>query len=244
MRHLPLAEAHSTEPLCVTRVPIFQRLEPEQQQVVASFARPVRLEQGEPLYAAGDRMGQLFVVHTGQVKIVRTSPSGREHVLRIAGPGDVVGEHSFLTGSRADHGAEAQTDAQLCVFAHPDLARLVDTYPGIAVAMLRSLSDRLTDAERRVTLATTDVGTRVADYLLALPFSPVVQDASGRGGEHGADPVVALPMTKKDIASYLGTTPESLSRALAGLQRKGLVQLDGEQVRIIDIEGLEAASSR
>lgn len=209
------------------RVPIFAGLAADQQDAVASFARPTRLARGELLHLAGDDVGRLFVVHTGSVKLVRVAPSGRERLLRLAEPGDVVGEHSFLTGEAPEYYAEATEDAQLCVFRHADLAGLVAEFPAIALEMMRSLSARLADSERLLGLGAADVPARLAAYLLTLPYLP------------GPGTRVRLPLAKKDVASYLGTTPESLSRALTRLQQSGAVTPSGETLTL-DVEFLEA----
>lgn len=226
MRELPVVETHTS---CVAQVPIFARLRPEQQDAVASYARPTVLAAGEHVFDAGERVAQLFVVHVGRVKVVRVSASGREHLGRVAGPGDVVGEQGFLTGERPAYRVEAVEDSRLCTFEHADLARLVAAHPGIAVEMLRSVTTRLEDAERRLALAGADVPARVADYLLGLP---------------GDGEVVRWPMPKKDVAAYLATTPESLSRALARLEASGLIDGDGDAVRLVDVDGLEERASR
>jgi len=229
MRDLPVVESHAG---CVGRVPIFARLDAAQQSAVGRLARPVSLAAGALLHGAGARMGQLVVVHTGRLKLVRPSAGGHDRLIRIAAPGDVVGEHAFLTGERPDHYVEALEDSRLCVFDHAELGRLVAVHPPIAVAMLRSLSERLTDAERRLARASVDVPARLAGYLLDLPADTL--DGPAR---------VTLPLPKKDIASYLGTTPESLSRALARLQADGLVTLDGRRITLLDPDALQAAAA-
>ena len=88
------------------------------------------------------------------------------------------------------------------------LSRLVARHPAIGLGMLRSLSERLADAERRLALAAVDVPGRLASHLLDLPG-----EATPDGWR------VTLPWPKKDLASWLATTPESLSRALARLGR-------------------------
>lgn len=231
MRTLAVIE-DPTHASCVARVPIFAHLPPEQQGVVASFARPVDLPRGALLHAAGDAVGRLFVVHTGRIALASTTASGRRRLLRVAGPGEVVGEHAFLTGERPDHRAEAVEDARLCVFDHGDLARLVATYPSISLAMLRSLSERLTESERRLALGAMDVPARVADYLLGLP-------ADGRAGTQR----VRLPLPKREVAAWLGTTPESFSRALARLQAAGVLRVDGDALVVLDPAALEGWAS-
>ena len=228
MLELAVIESHAG---CVGRVPIFARLDAAQQVDVGRLARPVSLAASTLLHGAGDKMGQLFVVHTGRLKLVRPTAGGHDRLIRVAGPGDVVGEHAFLTGERPDHYVEAIEDARLCVFDHAELGRLVAAHPPIAVAMLRSLSERLTDAERRLARASVDVPARLAGYLLDLPAHMI--EGQSR---------VTLPLPKKDIASYLGTTPESLSRALARLQTKGLLTVDGRRVALLNPDALEATA--
>jgi len=231
MRALPVVDTAQHSP-CVRRVPMFSRLTAEQQDLVATFARPRHLRAGDILHRAGDPLGQLFVVHTGTVKVVHSGPSGRTQLVRVVGPGEVVGEHAFLTGGRPDHSVEAATDTELCTFDHRDLARLVAAYPAISIGIMRSLAERLADAERRLALGGVDVPARVASFLLDLPGQVV------DGREQ-----VRLSWPKKDIASWLATTPESFSRALARLQQRGLLRVHGETVTILDAAGLEAAAS-
>lgn len=227
----PLHHAASTHAdTCVARVPIFSHLGADQQNAVASFARPVDLDRGELLYRMDDPVRQLFVVHTGRVKLVRTSRSGRDHLVRVVEPGDVVGEHTFLTGSRPDHAVQALETTRMCVFDHRDLSTLVRRFPSIPPAMLRSLSERLAGAEQRLALTGAGVPVRLAEYLLQLPSAGVT--AEGRV-------VVELPVPKRDVAALLGTTPESLSRALAQLTAAGLIRSTDRTVELLDLDALE-----
>ena len=95
--------------------------------------------------------------------------------------------------------------------------------------MLRSLSQRLQGAERRLTQTLGEVPARLAAFLIDLPTVPT-------GGGVG----VRLPWPKKDVASYLGTTPESLSRALDHLQRDGTIRVDGAAIEIVGPDALDA----
>lgn len=227
-----------TEPsdeLCVARVPLFQGLSRTQQLEVASFARTVRLDAVEQAYAALSDISQLMVVHTGKVKISRTSAAGNEQVIRVLGPGDFIGESAFLTGARPDHAAEALVDTELCVFRHADLSRLVEKHPSIGLRMLEGVSKRLDDTEARLaSVISGNVSSRLADYLLSLPANP---------GPRGTIEVT-LPLAKKDIASLMSTTPESLSRQLRKLTDSGVIsQQDPGQITITDVTALSALST-
>lgn len=227
----PLAAVHSA---CVSRVPIFAGLPPAEQDIVAGYVRHIDLAPGERLYGPGDQLSRLFVVHAGRVRVVRITAPGREQLIRVAGPGELVGEYPFLTGRPPVAWVFADEPSRLCVFDHTDLTQLLSTYPSIAVRLLQSLARRLSDAERRLTdLAGSDVPTRVADYLLALP----PERRNGRVG-------VRLPMSKRDVASYLGTSPESLSRGLHRLQVDGLIEVGSHGwIALRDRSGLESLTS-
>ena len=232
MRELPIRDITEHDDNCVRRVPIFSGLTTEQQDLVATVARPRILSAGELVHGAGERTGKMFVVHTGEIKLSRTLPSGRKQLLRVARPGETLGEHAFLTGNSTLEEAEARSQTRLCVFVHDDLTKLIDQYPNIAHRMLRTLGDRLAHTEHRLTLSSQSVDVRIADYLLQQPLirrGPVT---------HGIMRV-QLPLSKKDIASLLGTTPESLSRALSRLRNKGFLTVDDDIVSLLQPDELE-----
>lgn len=216
--------------LCVARVPIFSALSLEQQRAVARFAHPVRVRAGDAAFTREATRTKLFVLHTGRVQIVRQLPDGREQLLRVILPGEFAGEEAFLGGSVVDYAVVAAVDSQMCVFEHSDLPALIATYPAIALSMLQMVSGRLLQTERRVAmLAVADMATRLADYLLELPLTV------GDDGQHR----VVLPMTKRDVASYLGMSPETLSRTFTRLNRAGAISTDaGLSVRILDLDRL------
>lgn len=215
--------------LCVTRVPIFQGLSHEQQEHVASFIQPASFAKGETVSSPEQSVPRLLVMHSGQLKVSRLAANGKEQVLRVVGPGDVIGERAFLTGERQEDLVTAVANSRMCVLDHKDLAALIREYPGIGMRMLRSLSDRLASMEGRLaSFTTSDVAARIAGYLLDQP-------AESRNGQD----VVRLPMPKREVASYLGTSPESLSRGLARLSEAGIVALNGQEIVLLDIAELD-----
>lgn len=232
MRELPIRDITVYDDNCVRRVPIFSDLNTEQQDLVATMARPRLLTDGELVHRAGEQTGTMFVVHSGAVKVSRPLPSGRKQLLRVVQPGDTLGEHAFLTGNAPFEEAQAVDDTRLCIFIHDDLTALLQRYPAIAQQMLRTLGERLAHTEHRLTLNSQSVEVRIADYLLQQPLL-----RQPNGTTSGLQ--VRLPLDKKDVASLLGTTPESLSRALGRLRTKGLIAIDDDVVTLVDPEALE-----
>ncbi|HLS61957.1 MAG TPA: Crp/Fnr family transcriptional regulator [Ruania sp.] len=227
--------ADPDEHLCVSRVPLFAGLSRADQLGVAEVARPTTLQPGDRVYADDSAAAQLMVVHTGAVKISRVDAEGREHVLRVLGPGDFVGESAFLTGRRPEHVATALETGSMCVFRHDDLGRLVRAHPSIGFRMLQGVSQRLEETEHRLaSLISGDVSARVAGYLLSLTGRPVP------GGLE-----VELPMAKKDVASLLDTTPESFSRQLRRLDDSGVVDVGpGRRLVVTDVDALMELSAQ
>ncbi|MGO1542893.1 MAG: Crp/Fnr family transcriptional regulator [Gulosibacter sp.] len=231
---LPSAMSEAAE-LCVSLVPLFQGLSYEEQLEVARVAHPTQLDRLQQVYGAGSDVSQLMVVHTGRIKISRIRSDGHEQIIRVLGPGDFIGESAFLTGTRPDHAATALEAAQLCVFRHDDLGKLVEKHASIGLRMLQGVSRRLGEAEARLAAVISgNVSSRLADYLLTLPTQPTT--------DHNA--VVELPLTKKDIASLLDTTPESLSRQLRALSESGIILHEAkDRVTILDADALTALAA-
>lgn len=224
--------SHQPGTSCVAIVPLFKGLSPEEQDEVATHARPIRRKRGETIHRPGDDVSHLLVVHKGSVKISHLAPNGHEQLLRVLEPGDFIGETAFVTGSRPEDWATALADVELCSFDHSDLGALVAQYPDIAVRMLHAVTSRLDAAERLIAdLTSADVESRLAGYLMGLP----AKHQDGRL-------VVRLPLAKKDIASLLGTTPETLSRKLAAFTDASLITVRGRDVVITDPAGLESAA--
>ncbi len=226
--------AGSTD-LCVTRVPIFQGLSHEEQLGVATTARPRQLTKGELVHSPDGAAPLLMVVHTGTVKISHIHADGHEQVLRVLGPGDFVGESAFLSGRAPGYTATAMEEGSMCVFRHADLGRVVAAHPSIGMRMLEEVSRRLAETEERLAAVISgDVSGRLADYLLSL---------RPRVGRDGLE--VRLPLPKKDIASLLDTTPESLSRQLRRLRESGTVTPRGPRDLVIhDVDALMELSVR
>jgi CRP-like cAMP-binding protein len=178
---LDVDQVSEHEDTCVARVPIFRGLTPAQQHEVAGFARPVRAPKGSLLQAAGAEQKRLVVLHSGRIRLVHVLENGREQVVRVAEPGDAVGETSFLLGRRPEHFAYADADVTLCTFDHADLARLVASYPPIAVRMLQVATERLLSAERMLAaFASTDVRVSIRQQGLQALLQSTVGGALAR----------------------------------------------------------------
>lgn len=219
---------HEAHKMCISIVPIFNHLEPNEMAEIVKTTKSLTFKRGETLYNAGDQSNALYIIHRGKVKIYRLSESGKEQMLRILEPGDFTGELALFSESIHDAYAEAMEKTEICMMERSTLQEFLLIYPQISLKILNEFSQRLDQTELQATsIATEDVDTRIAHYLVA---------QAKKGGAMD----LTLPMTRKDLASYLGTTPETISRRLASFEDAGWIKQTGQRtLRILDIDALQ-----
>ncbi|SDQ25328.1 Crp/Fnr family transcriptional regulator [Carnobacterium viridans] len=222
---------HSVEShkACVSLVPIFNHLEDGQLDEIMGTTHSVSYQKHELIYHAGDESNALYIVNKGKVRIYRLSESGKEQLVRILNPGDFTGEMALFSESTHETYAEAMVNTKICMINRLDLQEFLMKYPSISLKILAEFSHRLDASEKQSSrFATEKVDTRIALFLVDYLDKEI----------SGTDELT-LPMSKKDLASYLGTTPETISRKFNELEDRGYIkQLTHKQIRIVDLDGL------
>lgn len=213
--------------LCVSLVPIFNHLPPDDLANIAEFAMSRTVERGEFIHRAGEHSSQLCIIHKGRVKVYRLSESGKEQLVRILTPGDFTGELAIFSDSRHETYAQALEKVDICTIRGSDLQALFQKHPAISLHVLAELANRLGKSEQQsASIATDPVETRIGLYLADLV-------------EQCGSVDVTLPMARKDLASFLGTTPESISRRFTEFEASGWIQQSGQRrIRILDLDAL------
>lgn len=221
---------HPSHAECIRIVPIFNHLEDHQMDMIAASAKKLDLKKGELLFRAGEEDNTLYIINSGKVRIYRLSESGKEQLVRILNPGDFTGELAiFQPGSIHENYAEALQNTSICLINKEDLQKYLLEYPQISLKILSEVTMRLKDSEKQTAqVAIENVESRIIAFL-----AECVDQGSGNS------PTITLPMSKKDLASYLGTTPETISRRFTSLEQLGLIkQLPKRKIKIIDLDEL------
>lgn len=213
---------------CVSLVPIFKHLDNEQLDEIMAATRSVSFKKGETIYREGDKADSLYIVHKGKVRIYRLTESGKEQLVRLLNPGDFTGETALFTDSIHGSYAEATTETKVCVIQRTVLQGFLLKFPSISLKILEEFSNRLNISETQTTRFSSEtVETRIALFL------------TEQMDQENDSNLVHLPMSKKDLASYLGTTPETISRKFAELEVKGLILQKGtRQIEILHVDEL------
>ncbi len=182
-----------------------------------------RVERGEMIFFDGDACDGFYIVVTGKVKIFKTSLHGKEQILHIFGQGQPFGEVPVFHGKPFPASAQALAAGEVLFFPRKDFIALLTNNPSIALAMLAVLSMRLRKFTTQIeNLSLKEVPERLAAYLLVL-FE-----------EQGHSATVELEISKGQLASLLGTTPETLSRIFHKMTDEGLITVTGKQITLLD----------
>jgi len=218
---------HETKKMCISIVPIFNHLDVDEMNEIMKTTNSVSHLRGQTIYSAGEPSAGLYIVHKGRVKIYRLSESGKEQLVRILGPGDFTGELSLFSESVHDAYAEAMEPVELCVMSRNIFQEFLLKYPAIALKVLTEFSTRLAHTEKQsANIAMESTDTRIAMYLA----EQVEEQKSKR---------LTLPMSRKDLASHLGTSPETVSRKLTEFEDSGWIkQTTQRDIQIVDLDAL------
>jgi CRP-like cAMP-binding protein len=212
----------------IAAVPLFEGLSHEQHTALAGIAISRSYHKGQLIFAEGDEGIGFYVVTSGRVKIFKLSSEGKEQIFHIFGPGEPFGEVAVFTGRPFPAFAEAFSQNDVLFFPRDAFIGLIRNDPTLSLNMLAVLSVRLRKFTSLVEdLSLKEVPSRVAAYLLHLS-----------GKEHDAGHI-ELDITKGQLASLLGTIPETLSRILSKMNKQQLINIEGSHITIVDPTGLE-----
>lgn len=212
---------------CVNLVPMFHSLPEDQKIEVAKLVVQHEYPKGTIIYLAGDTVGHFMILEAGQVKISQVAANGKEQLLKVLQPGDFDGEAALFNGDQRNVTATALVDSNVCQIEQGAFQNLLQKSPQLSTSLLATMSQQINNLQEEKTLSSTaDMAGKLAKYLVEI------------GAALDENPF-KLPLKKKDIATYLGTTPETISRTFKQLASKGLIEATGSQVTIIDEDGLD-----
>jgi len=210
---------------------LFESLEEDQVELVAASASIKEIKKGELLFSEGQTATAFFVVVSGAVKIYKLSAEGSEQILHIQKPGDLVAEAIIFDFDIYPAFCEALEKTVVIRFSKPEFLTLLRHFPEITFKITCAYSRRLRQLIGKIEeLSLHDVKSRLAAYLMK---NVKVKDKKF---------IVAIDFTKKDLASVLGTVPETLSRTLNYYKKEKIIVEDNNEIIIEDINKLKSLS--
>jgi CRP-like cAMP-binding protein len=179
----------------------------------------------------GDTSDRVIIVTKGRVKVSYFTEDGREVMLAVREPGDLLGELSAFDGEPHSATADAMEEVETLTLSRDAFSEWLKQNPRVALSLLELLTRRLRDADlKRIEFTAYDTVGRVARRLVEL---------SERFGEETEDGLkISLPLSQEELASWTGCSREAASKALQALRKRGLVETRRRAVVVLDREGL------
>ncbi len=212
------------------KVPLFLDLSEADLQRFAEVTREREYPRNSVILFEDDPGDALYIVSTGQVKVVLIGEDGREVILSVLGEGDFFGEMSLIDDEPRSAHVIAMKDSNLLVLRRDDFQSQLEQHPKIALTLLRVLVQRLRRADEKIGgLVLLDVNGRVAQLLLDL-------------AEESGGPRITRKLTHHTIAQMIGSSRETVSRAMRELVEKGCIEVSRREITITQPEALRSMS--
>jgi CRP-like cAMP-binding protein len=205
------------------------RLDADTSSAFAKLGTPRRHRRGATVLFEGDTGDSVLFVVSGRLKVLTTTPDGRELVLGLRGPGELLGELNAIAQDGRPRVATvvALEDLEVRVIPGDDFRAFLLHHPSSAIGLLTLLVERLREADRqRVEFGSLDVAHRVARLLVDLAES--------------GDGDIGIQLTQDEMASMVSASRESLARALSALRKRELIRTGRRSIVVLDLDRLRA----
>lgn len=175
----------------------------------------------------------IYCIHSGMVKLFKTGKSDEEFVIRLLGPGEIMGFRAFLADEPFAATAQAVSDTQICIISKEDFQDVLGSSTELSFNIMAKLAvDLRISEEQCLSRAQETVRQRTARMLLQfLETSSELTDNKSK---------IYLPLLRSEMAQVVGTTPETFSRTLRSLAQKGILKLSRSDISVIDVDKLRA----
>ncbi|HEY8481260.1 MAG TPA: Crp/Fnr family transcriptional regulator [Spirillospora sp.] len=218
-------------------VPFWDALSPAERAALRAVARPRRYGPRMPLCYQGDDSDHLVVIESGWAKVTSCGEDGREVVLAVRGPGELVCESAVLGGRERSATVTALGPLRALVVPAARFTGFLDAHPGVWRLVSGTFVRRLDDAARRLQAHASAQGARRLAILLA-----DLADLSARYAPPDSSGGVVLgpPLSQEELGSWMDASRETVARALGTLRAEGLVRTGWRKITVLDPAGLRA----
>ena len=207
----------NTEPF-INQSSFFKGLSERHRQELARICNPKTIKKRDYLFHEGEQGRSMHLLISGNIQLHKNTEDGREVVIRVVKPGEVFAEVVLFEKDRYPVSARAVVNAEVLNFPREGIHRLLaeESFRNDFIALLMAKQRYLT--ERIQELTTKDVEHRFFTFLRS---------------QYGEKETITTPLSKKDIAAAIGTTPESLSRLILRLPDDGVIEWKGKEIKIL-----------
>lgn len=206
---------------------IFCHLEGEALEDISHHKVMNSYKRGQSIFFQGNPPFGLYCVSSGKIKISQTGNDGKESIVRIAGPGDVLGHRSLFSDQNYSATATVIEDASICFLDKRYIFKAITDQPTVSLSLIQRLSREMGSAEARsAAMAQKNVRERLAEVLLMLK--------STYGVKEGSRWRLDIKLTRDELASMVGTANETVIRFISEFKDDGILEQDGKTLYVTD----------
>jgi CRP/FNR family transcriptional regulator, cyclic AMP receptor protein len=213
------------------KTPLFASLTEVEMKALAARTARKRFQKDEQLFAEGDPCTGMYFVADGKIRIFKLSPSGREQILAVEGPGSSFAELAVFDGGNYPAAASALENTEVLFISRKDFQNLCREHPDVGLKVIAVVGSRL---RRLVGLIEELSFTTVRHRLIAL----ILRQAQAQGVRSAEGIRIELTKSHQDLAAEMGTVRELVSRNLSRLEAEGFLDVEGRKIVVKDLPGL------
>ncbi len=188
-------------------------------------------KKGQVIFYEGNQAYGLYCIFSGRVKLVKSSVDGKQQIIRISGPGDLLGYRSLFADESYTASAEVIEDATICCIDKKAFFPLISKNPTLALDIIKKLSKELRQAEDLATsIAQRSVRERMAELLLML------KEAYGQPVKKGVR--INLQLSREELGEMIGMTQETAIRLLSEFKQDGMIEVHEREITILNPKAL------
>ncbi|HQV78096.1 MAG TPA: Crp/Fnr family transcriptional regulator [Chitinophagales bacterium] len=186
-------------------------------------------KKGETIFKEGSYASGVYCINAGKIKISMLGDEGKEQIVRLAKPGDIIGYKALLSGDRYSATATTLEDCNVCFIPRDIFMKILQKDAAMSFEMMKILSNELRNAEEKIThLAQKPVRERVAETILFL------KETYGIDAESN----INIALTREEIANLVGTATETTIRLLSEFNKEKIIELSGKKIKIVNLPKL------
>ncbi|MBZ0180885.1 MAG: Crp/Fnr family transcriptional regulator [Melioribacteraceae bacterium] len=213
----------------LNNIPLFEDISEETLNKIVSYGNKIMFKKDSTILVESEEGTALFFIIKGKVKVTLQSKEGKEVILSILKENDFFGEMALIDGTNRAATIVACEPTELFIIKRDDFLNLLKTYPEISISLLQEISKRLRFADLMIkSLSLNDAEGKVAVVLnqYAFDYGKI---------KNGVVEIDKAP-TQQDIAKMAGTSRETVNRVLGTFSKKGMIEIEGSIIRIMNYE--------
>ncbi len=183
------------------------------------------IKKGEPIFEEGEVTNGIYCIKDGVCKLSKLSDNGKDQIVKLVKPGELLGQRSMISDEPANLSAVALEDMEVCFIPRSEVMQFLTQNNQFSMNVMRTICDDLKGADdHMVNMAQKTVRQRLAETLIYL------EDTFGKN----EDGTLRIQLSREELAGMIGTATESCIRLLSELNKSEYIELIGKKIKLLD----------